>query len=65
MLIAIACTVLHRIQSVIFIAFSILLNLTASQMAQQQSIWLSMQKTLVWSLGLEDPLEEEMATYSI
>ena len=36
----------------------------SSPMAQQSSICLPMRETRVRSLGWEDPLEEEMATYS-
>ena len=36
----------------------------ASLVAQWWGIHLSMQETEVWPLGWEDPLEEEMATYS-
>ena len=35
-----------------------------SQVAQWQGICLPMQETWVQSLGWEDPLEKEMATYS-
>ena len=37
---------------------------TAFQVAQWQRICLPMQGMWVWSLGWEDPLEEEMATHS-
>ena len=35
----------------------------ASLVAHWERIHLPMQETQVWSLGQEDPLEEEMATY--
>ena len=35
----------------------------ASLVAQWQRIYLPMQEMWVWSLGQEDPLEEEMATH--
>ena len=36
----------------------------ASLVAQWQRIYLPVQEMWVWSLGQEDPLEEEMATHS-
>ena len=40
------------------------MSLGVSLVAQCQRIHLPMQKTQVWSLGQEDPLEKEMATHS-
>ena len=39
-------------------------NLEVSQVAQWKRISLPMQETQVWSLGQEDPPEEDMATHS-
>ena len=36
----------------------------ASQVTQWQKFYLPMQETWIWSLGWEDPLEEETATHS-
>ena len=47
-----------------FFFFSDYLFIWASLVAQQQRIHQPMQKTMVWSLGWEDPLEKEMAARS-
>ena len=41
-----------------------MLFVEASQVVERQRIHLPMHETRVWSLGREDPLEEEMATHS-
>ena len=43
---------------------NVILYLGASLVAQTEKNLPAMQETWVWSLGREDPLEEEMATYS-
>ena len=62
------CTVYSFSDSFHFFHYSLYYKiLRASQMAQWERICLSMQgtqETQVWSLGQEDPLEEEMATHS-
>ena len=47
-----------------FLTYIISLNTTIHQVAQMVKCLPAMQKTWVWSLGREDPLEKEMVTHS-
>ena len=47
-----------------FLTYIISLNTTIRQVAQMVKCLPAMQKTWVWSLGQENPLEKEMATHS-
>ena len=56
--------VLRYLLCVKFLTDIISLNTTTHQVAQMVKCLPAVQKTWVWSLGWEDPLEKEMATHS-